>query len=805
MSQSINPDDKNGKLKKGKKSIFSNSKEISSHLPLWIQTGVTLGITIIAVGFVVGELVRNLETSYLKQTLEEQTDDTVSLISAVSVDAVISQDRPLLETLVSQTVGKNPDILAIQIVNEDGIILTDWHNPEEPESIKPLYFQRNIIYEEELFGSMEIELNINQAYKTINAHVAKMRMVTIGGLFLLTFIILILLNVFIIRPVNQINRRLLELMEGNSINELFLSFYASREFIRLGYSVNLLGETLELQKQREIDLETAQHEIRKSHELLAEYNQTLEQKVEERTIQLEASIEEAKKARAIAEEASKAKSTFLANMSHELRTPMNAIIGYSEMLIEEAEDLGEDDFIPDLQKIQGAGKHLLGLINDILDISKIEAGRMELYIESFEIKPLIEEVVSMIQPLVENNNNQLEIKISDNLGTMQSDILKVRQNLFNLLSNACKFTENGTITLIVDCYNNDDLDWLKFKVNDTGIGISEKQLKKLFRSFTQADASTTRKYGGTGLGLAITRQFCEMMGGMIDVESELGKGSTFTISLPKDINKALNQPNIHVASDELSHIPEKSTILVIDDDPTMHDIITRFLSKQGFNVITAGSGSEGISLAKEIQPNAITLDVMMPEIDGWSILTSLKNDPQTSHIPVIMMTIVDEKNKGYTLGATDYILKPINRQKLIQVLQKYQLNQDLDVIMVVEDDLNMQETISLQLEQEGWTVININSAKEALEIIDKQIPKLIISDLIMPEMNGFEFIHELRQNQDWKNIPIIVLTATELKDEERQQLQGYVENIFQKGAYESEALLTEVHHLLSHAIQRNQE
>jgi CheY-like chemotaxis protein len=512
-------------------------------------------------------------------------------------------------------------------------------------------------------------------------------------------------------------------------------------------------------------------------------------------------MEEAQKARAEAENANQSKSQFLANMSHELRTPMNAIIGYSEMLMEEAEDLEQEAFIPDLQKIHGAGKHLLSLINDILDLSKIEAGRMELYLENFEIGTLVNDVVATINPLVAKNGNNLTINCAENLGIMHADLTKVRQSLFNLLSNASKFTENGTITLTVSRQNIDERDWIQFQVSDTGIGMTPEQMGRLFQAFTQADASTTRKYGGTGLGLAITKKFCQMMGGDIMVESLSGKGSTFTVQLPVEVEKLTKvetpeQPQGDSPSDK------QSTILVIDDDPTIHDLMKRFLTKQGFQVRTANSGLEGLRLAKELQPEAITLDVMMPGMDGWAVLAALKADPETAHIPAIVMTIVDDQNLGYALGAADYILKPINRNQLMSVLQKYGASQSPNSILVVEDDPINREMLRRQLEKDNWQVIAVENGREALEAIATHPPRLIISDLMMPEMDGFELVHELRQSPRWRSIPVIVLTAKELTETDRQKLYGHVEKIFQKGSYQRQALLAEVHDLLAEAIAR---
>jgi signal transduction histidine kinase/CheY-like chemotaxis protein len=386
--------------------------------------------------------------------------------------------------------------------------------------------------------------------------------------------------------------------------------------------------------------------------------------------------EELLKAKHAAEEASRAKSTFLANMSHELRTPLNAIIGYSEMLEEETQDSGKADSVQDLRKIQTAGKHLLSLINDVLDLSKIEAGKMGLHLENFDVPPLIDEMVTTLQPAAAKNGNKIQVKVSPKVGTMRADVTKVRQILFNLLSNACKFTDHGTIAVDVGQTLVAGQEWLTFRVSDTGIGISTDQKKKLFHEFAQADASIARKYGGTGLGLAITHRFVQLMKGRISVESEPGKGSVFTVQLPAhvvaDVPDSVRSGG---ASDTATSFPEpkkhQDTILVIDDDAAVRDLMSRFLSKLNFRVVVAATGDEGLRLARQVDPLVITLDVVMPDCDGWTVLKKLKADPFVAEIPVIMVTIVDNEAMGLDLGASNYLIKPVDRDRLAVLIEKY--------------------------------------------------------------------------------------------------------------------------------------
>jgi signal transduction histidine kinase/DNA-binding response OmpR family regulator len=502
------------------------------------------------------------------------------------------------------------------------------------------------------------------------------------------------------------------------------------------------------------------------------------------------------------EEASRHKSEFLASMSHELRTPLNAIIGYSEMLQEEAEELGYADFIPDLQKIHGAGRHLLALINDVLDLSKIEAGKMDLFLETFEIAALLQNVVTTINPLLERNANDLVVQSSDDLGVMRADQTKVRQILFNLLSNACKFTQSGTITLVATPEVMAGRAGVKFQVSDTGIGIAPEQMERLFEAFSQADASITHQYGGTGLGLTITRYFCEMMGGDITVESAMERGTTFTVRLPTEVmdDKTPSAPRAAGASDNVPTTGRR-TVLVIDDEPTVHDLIKRFLRREGVHVASASSGEEGLRLAKTLRPTLIILDVLMPGMDGWTVLSALKADAALIDIPVMMLTIVDHANKGFTLGASEYLTKPIDWHRLAVLLRKYRCLHPPCQLLLVEDDADMRRTLRQTLEHQGWAVTEAPNGCVALDRITAHRPDLILLDLIMPEMDGFAFIEALRQEEHWRSIPVVVLTAMDLSLEDRRRLNGSVEQILHKSGVSQAELLREVRDLVAACIQ----
>ncbi len=490
--------------------------------------------------------------------------------------------------------------------------------------------------------------------------------------------------------------------------------------------------------------------------------------------------EELEEARRGAEVANEEKSRFLASMSHELRTPLNAIIGYSEMLIEDAQHLSEEGFIADLEKIMGSGRHLLALINDVLDLSKIEAGKMELYVERFGLAQLLNEVESTVVPLIAKKGNRLTVSSSVEPDEIETDKTKLRQNLFNLLSNAAKFTEKGEIRLTVDRFNDEEGDWLEFAVSDSGIGMSEAQQAKLFQAFVQVDASTTRNYGGTGLGLAITQHFTKMMGGTIGVESSAGKGSTFRFKIPAVCKVEAEEEQ---QTGEAVHIGDESRgmVLVIDDEARARKAIADTIRAAGFKVVEADGGVAGLEKAHKLRPAAIVLDVIMPERDGWSVLREIKADDTLCRIPVILATVVADREMGLAFGAADHLIKPIDPRHLIDTLTAV-AGSGLRDVLVVDDDPATRDLLRRILLREGWRVREASNGRQGLEQLEASRPTLMLLDLMMPEMDGFALLKAIQEKPDLVDLPVVVITSKDLSREEVEWLEARASDVVRKGS-----------------------
>ena len=472
------------------------------------------------------------------------------------------------------------------------------------------------------------------------------------------------------------------------------------------------------------------------------------------------------------------KSQFLANMSHELRTPLNAIIGYSEILQEDVADLGQDNVGRDLKKIEGAGRHLLGLINDILDLSKVEAGKMDVFLEDVEIVPLLEEVRALIVPLAEKNGNTLKLRPAKNLGSMRTDRTKLKQSLLNILSNGSKFTQNGRLTLVAERFKA-DRPMVRFAVSDTGIGMTKEQLGRLFQAFSQADASTTKKYGGTGLGLAISRRFCQLLGGDIAVTSRPGKGSTFTITLPAH-SEAPAPVKPAAAPRIAADANNGATVLIVDDDAAARELLSASLKSAGYRLVHAASGEEALALARTVRPDAITLDVMMPKPDGWEVLSTLKADADLCDIPVVMVTMAPDRGIGLSLGAVDVLTKPVDRARLTALIHRL-VRRD-GPVLVVEDDADTREMMRHTIEKLSLSVAEADNGRRALSWLGEHpVPAMILLDLMMPEMDGFEFLDAIAARAEWREIPVVVVTAKPLTAAERDRLLRQARKVMEKG------------------------
>lgn len=487
-------------------------------------------------------------------------------------------------------------------------------------------------------------------------------------------------------------------------------------------------------------------------------------------------------AREEADAANRAKSAFIANMSHELRTPLSAVIGYCELLEDEIVELGHQSLLRDLGKINTNARHLLGLINDVLDLSKIEAQKMDIHATEFEVAAMLGDIESAIGSLVAKKHNVLRIE-GETSGVVVSDELKVRQILLNLIGNAAKFTENGEIVLSVSRRDIEGRENIVFSVRDSGIGMTADQVANLFERFMQADETTTRRFGGTGLGLALTKALSIMLGGSISVASEPGVGSTFTVAFPARFEAALaDDESLSPEAEAQAHGERGRVVLVIDDDPAAREFLSRFLVREGYEVETASNGEEGLRKVRGRHPIAVLLDVTMPGMDGWNVLREIRADPEIASTPVVMQTVIDEQTFGYALGATDYLLKPVDRARLREAMAGILPSASARSVLVVDDDGEARNRVAAALSREGWAVTSVDGGEAALEAMRRERPDIILVDLLMPGMDGYAVIRAVREEQAWRDIPIVVLTSEDLGSARLRALATTTSRIVQKGS-----------------------
>jgi signal transduction histidine kinase/CheY-like chemotaxis protein len=524
----------------------------------------------------------------------------------------------------------------------------------------------------------------------------------------------------------------------------------------------------------------------KLYQQVRQHAEELEARVRQRTQELE-------EANRQLESASRHKSEFLANMSHELRTPMNAIIGFTRLVMRRAKDILPARDHDNLGKILISADHLLTLINDILDLSKIEAGRMEVHSSSFALEPLIDLCLRTVEPLVRSEQLRLVKDIEPDLSPLFTDQDKLKQIVVNLLSNAVKFTEEGTIT--VSAWQRDRQ--VAIAVSDTGIGVPEDKLELIFEEFRQVDSSTTRRYSGTGLGLSISRHLARLLGGDISVQSTFGVGSTFTAIIPlryKAVHPAVAGATAPLTAAPAVQPEANRIVLAIDDDPDVIYLLQENLAEAGYRVLGAGGSEEGLQKARALRPFAITLDILMPHKDGWQTLHELKADPVTRDIPVIVLSIVDNKDLGYRLGAFDYLLKPFDREAILATLGHIPPHQGR--LLVVDDDPQVVDLVCQLLEGEPYEIAAATDGQEALEAIAEKRPDVILLDLLMPRMDGFGVIDHLQQDPQSRQIPVIVLTAKALTATERATLDQTARTVIQKRGLDRDTLLQELRGLL---------
>ncbi len=550
---------------------------------------------------------------------------------------------------------------------------------------------------------------------------------------------------------------------------------------------------------------------------VAEREAGLDRRVRLRTAELETALEELRSAKEATDQAMMQQKVFLGNVAHDLRTPLTVVMLCTEDLLRRAHRGKQEAFIPDLQVLMNRGNELLEFINDLLNLSRSMGEKLiELSLEEFDVETTLRFRMEGIGWIAEQNGNVFEFRTAkEGVGRMVADKVKVWRILMNLLTNACKFTHNGTITLMVARERVRNEDRIVFRVRDTGKGISPEVQRTLFQRFVQAKSSSGRLTPGVGLGLSICLLYCKTMGGEVTVESEEGKGSVFTVTLPVTVRPQRPEPSS--ATPSAAQVPappaafespatpapnaassrEAGLVLIVDDDASVVDLIRRNLIEEGFKARTARDGEEGIRLAKQLLPSAIILDIIMPGIDGWEVMAALKADARTAEIPIIVASILEERERGFRLGAQEYVTKPLLREHLSELLSKHLGDRPPARILVVEDDDDTRDDLHEMLRNQGWEVLTASGGEDALGKLEPDPPDLILLDLMIPTIDRRKLVAAIRNTPDWQSIPVVVMTAAELSPEDVEQLQGQVDHIVSKSLYDCDELFREIRYLIA--------
>lgn len=675
---------------------------------------------------------------------DQRHEQITQIIAANTGPALLFADAAAAEENLMSIEGIE-DVAAARLYDVDGQVFASYESLDlDPElhlsALKPV--TTNVIADQELVGKLEIYVDARSILDIV-AETWLAMLVLFSICLLLSMIFAGQINKIAFAPIGRLSDAMQKITLSNDY-------------------------TMRLTEESDPDFALITRNFNKMVETVSHRDEALVEKAQQLT-----------EARDEAEQANVAKSQFLANMSHELRTPLNAIIGYTDVLKEELKGSTNLRSLEDIQWISSSAQQLLELINSILDLSKIEAGRMDVDVHEFDVARIVHEVGKMIEPAATQKNNKVHVQIAENLGIANSDSVKLRQSLLNLGSNASKFTENGRIFILARREGSD----LVFSVSDTGIGMTEEQVGRLFQPFSQADASTTRRFGGTGLGLTITQRFCDMLGGSIEVESREGSGSTFTLRIKADYN------SLHADEDSADQDifdttdqtidPSKPLAIVIDDEPSAAKLLERMAAQAGYSTIAAPDGEMGLNAIRKEKPALILLDISMPKVDGFDVLETLRQDPELASIPVVIVSVNDDRKSTLKAGACEHLIKPVSSAEVSGVLSQYAQKRSGQVL-IVEDDEATARLYSRGVERAGFTVTVATNGREAQDLLTDEKFDFVVTDLRMPEIDGHDLIEWIAEFAEIPKPALFVITGKAMSEEETKALEAKVQRILPK-------------------------